>query len=207
MKSYSAGKVPQRDLRPSCASRLPAGQPAPARRCAMIATPSARANPGTRTKTNTTERRLPYTFDAPPKILHDLIRQKVLKGRDQAVLVELLRWRNQYQNSCWVTKDIIARNLQCSDRTVQRPSADSRTPDSSGQPWSPRPDIPIPMTRATAPDGASTSRGSIPTHPLSGRPPIGVPTTGAESRSTPDGRRPFCLPLPRHFCLPRGRQK
>ena len=44
----------------------------------MIANPSARANPDTRT--NTTERRLPYTFDAPPKILHDLIRQKVLKG-------------------------------------------------------------------------------------------------------------------------------
>jgi hypothetical protein len=84
----------------------------------MSASPSPRANPGTRT--DTTRRRLPYTFDAPPKILHDLIRQKVLKGRDQAVLVELLRWRNPYQNSCWATKDIIARNLQCSARTVQR---------------------------------------------------------------------------------------
>ncbi len=84
----------------------------------MSATPSARANPGT--KTSTPKRRLPYAFDAPPKILHDLIRQKVLKGRDQAVLIELLRWRNQFRHSCWATKDIIARNLQCSARTVQR---------------------------------------------------------------------------------------
>jgi hypothetical protein len=84
----------------------------------MIATPSNRAR--TDTKANNADRRILYPFDPPPKLLHDLIRAKVLKTRDQAVLVELLRWRFHFQDSCWVAKATIARNLQCSDRTVQR---------------------------------------------------------------------------------------
>jgi hypothetical protein len=84
----------------------------------MNATPATQPRPDTRT--DTAGRRIPYPFDAPPKLLHDLVRDKTLKGRDQAVLVELLRWRFLYQNSCWVIKAIIARNLHCSVRTVQR---------------------------------------------------------------------------------------
>ena len=57
----------------------------------MNAIPATQPRPDT--KTNTAGRRIPYPFDAPPKILHDLVRDKALKGRDQAVLVELLRWR------------------------------------------------------------------------------------------------------------------
>jgi hypothetical protein len=84
----------------------------------MIATPSNRAR--TDPKANSADRRIPYPFDPAPKLLHDLIRDKALKPRDQAVLVELLRWRFQFQGSCWVAKATIARNLQCSERTVQR---------------------------------------------------------------------------------------
>ena len=119
MKSYSAGKVPQRDLRPSCALATPCRTTRAGKAVRMIATPSARANPGTRTKTTpraTTPLHLRRPSQDPPRP-HPT---EGSQGRDQAVLVELLRWRNQYRHSCWVTKDIIARNLQCSDRTVQR---------------------------------------------------------------------------------------
>jgi predicted transcriptional regulator len=67
-----------------------------------------------------TGRKLDYRFDPVPKIATDLVAAGTLQPIDLQVLALLLRYRSRLRTSCWTTIPHLAREIERSERTVQR---------------------------------------------------------------------------------------
>ena len=77
---------------------------------------SAAARTSTRPST---DRKLPYAFEPTPRLIRLLRRSGKLKAADAEVLGILLDYRRLFPDSCWCSKQTIARELDISERSVQ----------------------------------------------------------------------------------------